>query len=57
MAKENAFIKINYFSYLIKKTHVILAIIFVIAQMVISMTSLPSGTGFYVMRWVKYGGL
>ena len=39
-----------------KKTYIILASNIVIVQIVISITSSPSGTGFYVMRWVKYGG-
>ena len=50
-AEENAFIVFNS-----SKKHVILAINIVIVQIAISITSLPSGTGFYVMRWVKYGG-
>ena len=54
MAEENTFILFNSFSY--TKKHVILAINIVIVQIVISITSSPSGTGFYEMRWVKYGG-
>ena len=53
MAEENAFIMFNHFSY--TKKHVILAINIVIALQIL-ITSLPSGTGFYVMRWVKYVG-
>ena len=49
--EENAFIVFNFFSYM--KKHVILAIDIVIVQIVISITSSPSGTGFYVTRWVK----
>ena len=41
----------------IRKKYVILAINIVITQIALLITSLPSGTGFYVMRWVKYGGL
>ena len=51
--KENAFIVIP-FSY--TKEHVILVIDIVFAQNAISITSLPSGSGFNVIRWVKYGG-
>ena len=39
-----------------KKKYIILASNIVIVQIMISITSSPSGTGFYVMRWVKYGG-
>ena len=39
-----------------KKPYIILASNIVIVQIVISITNSPSGTGFYVMRWVKYGG-
>ena len=46
-AEENAFIVLN--SFLIQKKHVILASNIVIVQIVISITSSPSGTGFYVM--------
>ena len=53
-AEENAFIEFNSFSY--TKKQVILRINIVIAEIVISFTSSASGTGFYVMRWVKYGG-
>ena len=28
----------------------------VMVQIVILITSSPSGAGFYVMRWIKYGG-
>ena len=52
-AKENAFIVIT-FSY--TKENVILVINIVFAQIAISITSSPSGNGFYVMRWVKYEG-
>ena len=52
-AEENTFIVFNSFSY--TKKHVILVINTVISQIAISITSSPSGTGFYVMRWVKYG--
>ena len=54
MAIENAFLVIP-FSYT-KKTHVILVINIVFAQIAILITSSLSGTGLYVMRWVKYGG-
>ena len=56
-SEENAFIVFNSFSYT-KNTHVILAIIIVtyITQIVILIMSSLSGTGFYAMRWVKYGG-
>ena len=50
-AEENAFIMFN--SFLIRKQHVILASNIVIVQIVILITSLPSATGFYVIRWVK----
>ena len=50
-ADENAFMVFSSFSYTIS-----LAINIVIVQIVISITSSLSGTGFYVMRWVKYGG-
>ena len=53
-AEENAFIVFNSFSY--TKKHVIFAINIVIVQIATSIMSLPSGTGFNVMRWVKYGG-
>ena len=53
-AEENAFIVFNSFSY--NKKHIILAINIVFAQIAILITSSPSGTGFYVMRRVKYGG-
>ena len=53
-AEENTFIV--FISFFIRKKHAILEINIVIIQNVISITSLPSGTGFYVMRWVKYGG-
>ena len=36
--------------------HIVLAINIVIAQIATSIRSSPSGAGFYVMRWVKYGG-
>ena len=52
-AEEYAFIVFNSFSYM--KKHVILAINIVSGLIVIWIMSLPSGTGFYVMRWVKYG--
>ena len=52
--EENAFMMFISFSYM--KTHIVLAINIVIAQIAISIMSSPSGTGFYVMRWVKYGG-
>ena len=52
-AKDNAWIVIP-FSY--TKEHIILVINNVFAQIAISITSSPSGTGFYVLRWVKYGG-
>ena len=55
MTEENAFIVFNSFSY--TKKHVILAINIVIVQIEISITSSPPGTGFFVMRWVKYGRL
>ena len=42
--------------FLIRKKHVILAINIVKAQIVISIMSSLSGTGFHVMKWVKYGG-
>ena len=42
------------FSYM--KKHVTLAMNIVVVHIVILITSSPSGTGFYVMRWVKYGG-
>ena len=54
MTEENAFILFISFSFM--KTHLVLAINIVIAQIAISITSAPSGTGFYVMRRVKYGG-
>ena len=54
MAEENAFNVYNSFSYM--KKHIILAIDIVIVQIVISIMSSPSCTGFYVMRWIKYGG-
>ena len=41
-------------SFLYEK-HVILASNSGIVQIVISITSSLSGSGFYVMRWVKYG--
>ena len=44
-----------YFIFLFEK-HTILAINSVIAHIAISITSSPSGAGFHVMRWVKYGG-
>ena len=53
-AEENALTVYFFFSY--TKIPIILAIIIVFAQIAILITSLPSGTGFYVMKWVKYGG-
>ena len=53
-AEENTFIVFNSFYY--TKKHVILAINIVISQIALSITKSPSGTGFYVMGWVKYGG-
>ena len=53
MAEENAFIVFISFSY--TKKHVIFVINIFTAQIVILITSSRSGTGFYVMRWVKYG--
>ena len=55
MAEENAFI-VFVFLFFYKKNHVILAINIAIPQITILIMSLPSGTGFYVLRWVKYGG-
>ena len=52
--EENALILFNSFSCMKKQAN--LAINIVMVQIVISITSSPSGTGFYVMRWVKYGG-
>ena len=46
-AEENEFIVLN--SLCIRKKHVILAINIVVVQIVISITSSPSGTGFYMM--------
>ena len=46
-AEENAFILNQFLSYT-KKTHIILASNIVIVQIVISIASSPSGTGFYV---------
>ena len=54
IADENAFILFKSFSY--TKKYVILAINIVFAQIAISITSSPSGTGFYVKRWVIYVG-
>ena len=51
---ENAFNVFISFSY--TKKHIILEINIVIAQIAILIMGSPSGTGFYVMRWVKYGG-
>ena len=45
---RNAFIEFNSFSLRKKKP-----INIVITQIVTSITSSPSGTGFYVMRWVN----
>ena len=50
-AKENAEILFK-FLFLYEK-HVVLAINIVFVQILI--TSLLSGTGLYVMKWVKYG--
>ena len=53
--EENAFMVFSSFSY--TKKHIILAINQIaIVQIAISIKSSPSGTGFYAMRWVKYGG-
>ena len=54
-AEENTLMVLNSFSYKYEKL-VILATKIVFPQIAILITSLPSGTGLYVMRWVKYGG-
>ena len=53
-AEENAFIVFNFFSYTEK--HVILAINIVLAQIAIRLRVRRQVLGFYVRRWVKYGG-
>ena len=52
--EDNAFMVFNSFSY--TKTHFLLAINIVMDQISLLITSLPPGTGFYLIRWIKYGG-